>query len=530
MGETTVLPLSTEPSAFDRVVESLIFALSPSGRSVKDFLPQEQQDPPKKRMVAEASRSTSSTTATRTATTAANASLANNAASVPTLDSDPDGSSSSKEIGQAIVKLRRLDVQDLVTRNRQKTVYFVRHGESLWNEAQDGGLFWRMPGLFDAPLSSAGRRQCEDLAKVTRQMFRDSPPSVIFCSPLTRAIQTAVIGFQDFVYSTPLLLLPSAREKRGSIASVDSAGIAVGEDIINHVQTELQKLYAEQSMDGGSTKSGTTTTATTAGGGASTSGTVTATIGATQHGEQEHLPRPHATAIKRQRSDQSQQSSGKSRSPAVVAARPSVASLKRRGSGTSSASKMEAGEEDVVPAFVRNFRELQVDTKQVQQPWWTSWADSRSDLLRRLDDFMCQLIYSPYDNIAVVGHSHFFREIFRNYIHNELFTVEGRSDDAMKEDHKKTLIKKLCKDKISNAGMLKLTLRCDLAVDAGSQQRPISSAELCGTRTRLVGDAGIFGSMDMLRACRGPTGSGGGTNVRLHDAGELVVPTQLQPG
>ena len=71
----------------------------------------------------------------------------------------------------------------------------------------------KMPTLFDAPLSLQGKHQCERLAKVADVLFRDSPPPVIFCSPLTRAIQTAVIGFQSYVDKTQLVLMPSAREK-----------------------------------------------------------------------------------------------------------------------------------------------------------------------------------------------------------------------------------------------------------------------------------------------------------------------------
>mmetsp|Transcript_13205 Transcript_13205/g.29096 ORF Transcript_13205/g.29096 Transcript_13205/m.29096 type:complete len:128 (-) Transcript_13205:265-648(-) len=100
-----------------------------------------------------------------------------------------------------------------------------------------------MPVLFDAPLSFSGKDQCEALAKHTKRMFAKKPPSVIFCSPLTRAIQTAVIGFQIYMDKCQLILMPSMREKKNSIGAVDSAGITIGQDIIDHVQRELQILY-----------------------------------------------------------------------------------------------------------------------------------------------------------------------------------------------------------------------------------------------------------------------------------------------
>ncbi len=110
--------------------------------------------------------------------------------------------------------------------SKSKTVYFVRHGESLWNEAQDNCLLWKMPGLYDAPLSEKGRTQCsthllQNVVRSNNTAFdaflansTSSKKRVIFSSPLTRAMETAVIGFQDYMGSgdkciDELVLLPS---------------------------------------------------------------------------------------------------------------------------------------------------------------------------------------------------------------------------------------------------------------------------------------------------------------------------------
>ncbi len=163
----------------------------------------------------------------------------------------PEHLSSDEESDPCRLYFQRLDIATLNEYLRKsKTVYFVRHGESLWNEAQDACLFYKMPALTDAPLSRQGKRQCESLQKQVHRMLESKEmklPPVIFCSPLTRAIQTAVIGFQELLcggnQKTAMVLMPSAREKKNNVAAVDSSGIWVGSDIITHVQKEMESLY-----------------------------------------------------------------------------------------------------------------------------------------------------------------------------------------------------------------------------------------------------------------------------------------------
>lgn len=61
------------------------------------------------------------------------------------------------------------------------TVYLVRHGESLLNQAK------RISGLFDTPLSPKGYRYSQALA----EQFRDVPLTAIYTSSLKRTIDTA---------------------------------------------------------------------------------------------------------------------------------------------------------------------------------------------------------------------------------------------------------------------------------------------------------------------------------------------------
>mmetsp|Transcript_14807 Transcript_14807/g.28504 ORF Transcript_14807/g.28504 Transcript_14807/m.28504 type:complete len:344 (-) Transcript_14807:270-1301(-) len=107
-----------------------------------------------------------------------------------------------------------------------KTVFFIRHGESDWNDIFNRGFgpmfpvrlvmgmlreLMKLPGrdsLFvDSPLSSLGARQAQELCAFLRSPQKDpaiaeavatlkgeGPPSLCLVSNLRRAISTAVVG------------------------------------------------------------------------------------------------------------------------------------------------------------------------------------------------------------------------------------------------------------------------------------------------------------------------------------------------
>ena len=85
----------------------------------------------------------------------------------------------------------------VATRAREelKTVYFLRHGESQWNEAQANRNPVKMFGKFDHALTAEGLEQADRLArriartpswKEERRAFERC--TIIYCSPLTRAL------------------------------------------------------------------------------------------------------------------------------------------------------------------------------------------------------------------------------------------------------------------------------------------------------------------------------------------------------
>lgn len=140
----------------------------------------------------------------------------------------------------------------------RRTVFFVRHGESSWNKAQSQMDIYEMGRQTDHPLSEAGRDQAEALNKMIEKAVADpksvsgaaiAEPDIIYVSPLTRAIQTAIIAIcqiQAKKGSCELVLMPQAREKKNTAFSFDSQPSKIGNDIVKRAFDELLLLYKGQ--------------------------------------------------------------------------------------------------------------------------------------------------------------------------------------------------------------------------------------------------------------------------------------------
>ena len=59
-------------------------------------------------------------------------------------------------------------------------IYFVRHGETIWNKEK------KIQGQSDIPLNEYGR----ELAYVTANALQDIPFDIVYSSPLIRAKET----------------------------------------------------------------------------------------------------------------------------------------------------------------------------------------------------------------------------------------------------------------------------------------------------------------------------------------------------
>eukprot|EP00039_Didymoeca_costata_P032851 m.39586 g.39586 ORF g.39586 m.39586 type:complete len:415 (-) comp9570_c0_seq3:86-1330(-) len=141
-----------------------------------------------------------------------------------------------------------------------KTIYFIRHGYSEWNQAQEHHDIGGMLGARDHPLTEEGIIQAEDLQKKWTQSddvgkegtisrsLEDKFKTIqtIYTSPLTRALQTAVICFNghEAVKNGGILCLPSAREIKG-LGGIDCLGVATGEDIAKRGLEEMGRVKDE---------------------------------------------------------------------------------------------------------------------------------------------------------------------------------------------------------------------------------------------------------------------------------------------
>merc|ERR1711965_1125610 len=114
-----------------------------------------------------------------------------------------------------------------------RKVLLIRHAESEHNEAERN---WDLKGLLlkrDHGITEQGYAQCDALREYVAEQRADAASPwadarlELYASPLTRAVQTALIATNGM--DKPLVLLPDARELgAGPIAGRDSLGAAVG--------------------------------------------------------------------------------------------------------------------------------------------------------------------------------------------------------------------------------------------------------------------------------------------------------------
>jgi broad specificity phosphatase PhoE len=139
--------------------------------------------------------------------------------------------------------------------HRQKVVYFVRHGQSQWNLAQKNVDPINMLRKVDHGLSSGGIQEAEHLRQqimVEREVgvsaggqinLGMAGATIVFSSPLTRAVQTALIGLQDLdvMKESGIRLMKDLREIKNHITSRDTVQSCQGGEIAPHVERELVK-------------------------------------------------------------------------------------------------------------------------------------------------------------------------------------------------------------------------------------------------------------------------------------------------
>ena len=132
----------------------------------------------------------------------------------------------------------------------RKRFFFIRHGLSKWNKAQSEA---NVIGLMDVdhPLEGRGIEQAQALCTAWKTVIESRDEEArreaeeffavpkIFSSPLTRALQTALLSCQGHpALVNKLHMMPSCREIKG-IGGFDTMGKAAGEDIAVRARDEL---------------------------------------------------------------------------------------------------------------------------------------------------------------------------------------------------------------------------------------------------------------------------------------------------
>jgi len=144
-------------------------------------------------------------------------------------------------------------------KHQRKRLFLIRHAQSRWNEAQATRKYAGMLA-YDHPLTPEGARQALALHsswQPNKINMHDAPDSGdwiqsflqadgLLCSPLTRALQTAVLALEDHPASERgnIKLLPSLRELK-TRGGFDSVGKCRGSEILQRCQEKLVEVVGE---------------------------------------------------------------------------------------------------------------------------------------------------------------------------------------------------------------------------------------------------------------------------------------------
>lgn len=144
------------------------------------------------------------------------------------------------------------------TRACRKTVFLVRHAESVWNAAMETKSVTQLLG-FDHQLTMAGVLQARQsykaaphytAAAAATDRGRQWCNAELLCSPLARAVQTALLVCEGHPRAAPdaggIKLCSVLREVKGT-GGLDCVGSAQGDAIGSNARAGLQNLFNDSS-------------------------------------------------------------------------------------------------------------------------------------------------------------------------------------------------------------------------------------------------------------------------------------------
>ena len=243
----------------------------------------------------------------------------------------------------------------------RRVIYLVRHGESVWNKAQDEKRIDVMLSDVDHPLNATGRAQAETLLAALRKGGAQADElldaEAVMCSPLTRAVQTCLIGLEPLLLrgAGVVHLNPNLREKRNA-GGKDSSGKWVGAQLERGVHSALDKLFADE------------------------------------------------------------------------------------------------------PARAATLKSVPFGLEHVQNKWWLGSKESVDLVKERIAELMYQVRFAEPRSQVIVGHSHYFRELFRHFAAPACTLADAAG--------KVLPVAEMTGKKLSNAGVAKCVLDFDAHPDA----------------------------------------------------------------
>eukprot|EP00929_Paragymnodinium_shiwhaense_P116702 TRINITY_DN8652_c0_g1_i1.p1 TRINITY_DN8652_c0_g1~~TRINITY_DN8652_c0_g1_i1.p1 ORF type:complete len:539 (-),score=117.40 TRINITY_DN8652_c0_g1_i1:97-1713(-) len=343
--------------------------------------------------------------------------------------------------GPCEISIRIWKQPDFKSWPTSKWIFFVRHGESKWNQAEKNHDVVGLLETVDHSLSCTGLEQASNLAaKVLsarekrtldeargwKRTFDDAPASLyekfysadaILASPLTRATQTALVTMQFHPKAMSLgVRLRSELREIKNLAGRDTIGQFQGADIPPHVHKELSSLYEEAQPNGDH----------------DANALEAAFMGLTQKQQKKRTSVP---------------------------VRPSMR------------NRIQAATPELTAAFERVAR-IPLDTNNTNDEWWSEVKEDTDLATERVAEFLVQMKLNPAENIIAVGHSEFIRHVCRHFLSASCikdFPLESRA---------------LAQHRITNCGVL--------AVKVDFEQ-PVKQ---CITEIRLMFDTELPGDAD----------------------------------
>lgn len=154
-----------------------------------------------------------------------------------------------------LVKLER----NIKPKKTRKEFFVIRHGESVWNESQEGKHIKGMISQYDHELTKLGIKQAQNFNERWNEVLENPhldkngdmkaflSASAIFASPLTRATQTALLTCKGHptLATDPLVLLRNLREVK-NFGSFDTVGQYMGAEIEANVKEKLSRDVGEE--------------------------------------------------------------------------------------------------------------------------------------------------------------------------------------------------------------------------------------------------------------------------------------------